>query len=79
MFSLTLFDEGVIPAENLSITSISDAKEDGSYDLSVSWDVPETTSSVELYRVYYDEWGSFIETTETTAIVNIPLMERCGL
>ncbi len=76
--SLTLFDDGVIPAENLSILSVSDVKEDGSYDLSVSWDAPETTSSVESYKVYYDEWGSSIETTETSTIVNIPSWSAVG-
>ena len=72
MTDLTLTDEGVIPAENLAITAISEKNEDdGSYNVTVTWDAPSTSSTIESYQVYYSSW-SYVETTETTAIVNIP-------
>lgn len=69
--SLTLNDTGVIPANNVKVTTISDKKEsDGSYDVTVVWDAPQTTSTITGYRVYYSSY-SYIDTKTTTAVVNI--------
>ena len=72
MVSLTVNDEGVVPAENLKITAVSAKnEEDGSYDVTLAWDAPETTSTIQNYRVYYSSYD-YIETSETEAVVNIP-------
>lgn len=77
MVSLTLLDEGVVPAENLKLLSISEANEDGSYDVKVTWDAPETTSVLKEYRVYYSDW-SYAESTVDTVVVNIPSWYAVG-
>lgn len=65
-------DAGVLAAANVRVTTISDKKEaDGSYDVTVNWDAPQTTSTITKYRVYYSTY-SYVETTSTSAVVNVP-------
>lgn len=70
--TIVLSDPGVLPASNVHVISMSDKKEsDGSYDVTIAWDAPQTNSTLTKYRVYYSTY-SYVEVTESPAVINIP-------
>jgi hypothetical protein len=70
--TLDVLDEGVKPAKNLEVTDISDKSEDdGSYNVTVAWNSDQTSSVITGYRVYYTDY-SYISTTASPTVVNLP-------
>jgi len=68
--TLEVYDEGVIPAENTTVTNIGEYDESLNVDVTVTWDAPTTNSEIVEYRVYYSEY-SYEATTETTATLSL--------
>lgn len=70
--TITLTDTGVLPASNVHVVAMSDKKEsDGSYDVTLAWDAPQSSSTLTKYRVYYSTY-SYVEVTGSPAVINIP-------
>ncbi len=71
LISYNVNDEGVVPAENLSVISIGESDESGYYPVELTWDAPATNSVITGYRVYYSTW-SYTDFTETSGTLSIP-------